>query len=335
MASVPLPDDATWHALRDSHIGGSDISALFYLWRHADGSEAVYHLYEIPPAGSEVIGCLSPHKTGYRLWQEKVGRIAPDAFAENERVQAGIHLEPGLAAWASERWDWKLRKVRRYSTHPVVKGWGASLDYEAVEPGMPPVEFKNVDFLQFRDKWIVELDEILMPPLHYVLQLQHQIGAVEADHGWVVACVGGNKLMRGRIAAHGPTQARIAEAVAQFWIGVRESVEPTWIADYGTVSEVYRYGEGAVVADLTADGEVPALCAEYREAKARLNDAEARVENVKGRLAAKVGEAGKATAQGYRISWPVIERAAKIIPERVQKSLTYRGALTVTAAKEE
>jgi predicted phage-related endonuclease len=335
MPNIPVPDEATWHSLRDSHIGGSDIASLFYQWRHADGSEAVYHIYEIPPTGSEVIGCLSPHTTGYRLWQEKAGVIAPDAYAANERVQAGNHLEPALASWAQEKWDWKLRKVRRYCTHPTVKGWGASLDYEAVESGMPPVEFKNVDFLIYRDKWVEEDGEIVMPPLNYVLQLQHQIGAVEADHGWIVACIGGNKLVRGRIAAHAPTQARIAEAVAQFWIGVREKVEPTWIADYGTVAEVYRYGEAKAVADLTSDDEVPALCAEYREAKAVLNDAEARVENVKGRLAAKVGEAGKATAKGYRISWPVIERAEKIIPERIQKALTYRGALTVTAAKEE
>jgi predicted phage-related endonuclease len=335
MPNIPIPDEATWHSIRDLHIGGSDITSLFYQWRHADGSEAVYHMYEIPPEGSVALGCLSPHTTGYRLWQEKAGIIAPDTFEMNERVQAGNHLEPALATWAAEKFGWKLRKVRRYCTHPTVAGWGASLDYEAVEPGMPPIEFKNVDFLIYRDKWVEEDGEIVMPPLNYVLQLQHQIGAVEADHGWIVACVGGNKLVRGRIAAHGPTQARIAEAVAQFWIGVRTKTEPTWIADYGTVAEVYRYGDAKIVADLTGDDDVPALCAEYREAKVVLNEAQALVEGIKGRLAAKVGEAGKATAKGYRISWPVIERAEKVVPEHIQKGLTYRGALTVTPAKED
>ena len=138
------------------------------------------------------------------------------------------------------------------------------------------------------------------------------------------------------ILPHGSGTQRAEEAEEHRpgpWVEKR--AEPTWIADYGTVAEVYRYGEAKVVADLTADDEVASLCAEYRDAKAALNDAEARVENIKGRLAAKVGEAGKATAKGFRISWPVVERAEKVIPERIQKALTYRGALTVTAAKEE
>jgi hypothetical protein len=334
MASVPVPDEATWFALREAHVGGSDISSLFYSYLLEDGTEAVLHMYEMPPKGAQCLGCLSPHTTGYRLWQEKMGRLMPDDLGNVERVQAGVHLEPALATWAAKRWDWKLRKVRRYCKHDLIYGWGASLDYEEASGDMAPVEFKNVDGLMFKNGWVTEDNEIIMPPLNYVLQLQHQIGAVNASYGWIVACIGGNQLMRGRIARHEPTQARIAAAVNSFWIGVDCQIEPTWVADYDTVADAYRYGNAGVITDLTADETVPVLCEQYLAAKEALKEIEQQVDLLKGQIAAKVGEGNKATANGYRLSWPIIERAEKMIPERIQKSLTYRGGLTITPLKE-
>lgn len=334
MSAVPVPDEATWLSLREAHVGGSDIASLFYRWLHPNGEEAVHQIYEAPPKGSTLLGCLSPFKSGYRLWQEKAGRLMPDDLSGVERVQAGNFLEPALAEWAKDKWDWKLRKVRRYCKHDSVEGWGASLDYEVQEKGLPPVEFKNIDGLQFRDKWVADQGEILMPPLHYVLQLQHQIGAVGADHGWVVCCVSGNELLRGRIERHDGTQKKIAEAIEAFWQGVNGNVEPTWLADYETVADEYRYGDDALPADLTGDGELPTLIATYLTKKKALAEFEVEVDNLKGQIAARVGEATKAKALGYRISWPRIERPEKVIPEKVQKALTYRGALTISEIKE-
>lgn len=330
MGTIAVADEATWLTLREQYVGGSEIASLFYRWRYVDGTEAVHHLYEQPPAGSQVIECLSAHTTGYRLWQQKAGRVMPDDLSGVERVQAGVHLEPALAAWAKQKWRWDLlRKVRRYSTHPTVTGWGASLDYELHEKGSPPVEFKNVDFLVFRDQWVAEDGEILMPPLPYVLQLQHQMGAVESDHGWIVACVGGNQLLRGRIERHDGTQQRIGAAIEAFWHGVANNIEPTWLADYETVADAYRYGTPGVSVDLTADSELPELCAKYRAAKAKAEELDTEIELLKGAIGSRLKEAPKAVTAGWAITWPVIDRKEKVIPERVQKALTYRGALTV------
>lgn len=334
MGAIAVADEATWLSLREANVGGSEVASLFYRWQHPDGTEAIHHLYDIPPKGSILLGCLSPHKTGYRLWQEKAGRLMPDNLSGVERVQAGTYLEPALAEWAGNKWDWKLRKVRRYCTHEGVKGWGASLDYEVHEKGLPPVEFKNVDGLMFRDNWVAEGEEILMPPLHYVLQLQHQIGAVGAERGWIVACVGGNQLLRGSIERHDGTQAKIAEAIEHFWRGVESGVEPSWLADYETVAKEYAYVEKGLSKDLSGNLELPDLCTEFLDKKKVLAQLELDVDILKGRIATAVGEASKASANGYRISWPVINREEKIVPERVQKALSYRGALTITALKE-
>ncbi len=331
MGAIAVQSEAEWLALRDQYVGGSEVASLFYRWRLPDGTEAVLHLYEVAPEGATLLECLSPFKTGYRLWQEKSCRLLPNDLSGVERVQAGTFLEPAMAAWATEKWEWKkLRKVRRYCTHRSVSGWGASLDYEVHGTGQPPVEFKNCDALAFRDHWLVEDDEIVLPPMNYVLQVQHQIGAVDADHGWIVACVGGNRLLRGRIARHEPTQQKLAEAITAFWEGVRLGVEPTWLADYESVSEAYRYGSKAAQVDLTADDDLPAMCAEFLLRKKEADELETTLSLLKGQIAAKLGDAAKATANGYRLSWSVIERPEKELPARIQKALTYRGALLIT-----
>ena len=340
MGTMHVADEAAWLALREANIGGSEIAALFYRWLCPDGTEVIRHLYEEPPEGAIVIECLCSHTTGYRLWQQKAGRLQPAMLDGVERVDAGKFLEPALAEWAKSKWHgWPLRKVHRYIAHDQVDGWGASLDYEIHGDGMTgvPIEFKNVDYLIFRDQWLAEGDEILMPPIHINLQLQHQMGAIGKDHGWIVTCVGGNTLLRGKIMRHEPSQARIAQAVISFWNGVKAGIKPELVADYEAVADEFRYGETnkAVAAlDLTADASMPALCRRYLRIKKHANRIETYLDNLKGRLALRLGNQARAKAQGFRLTWPVIERDEKEIPARIQKAMTYRGALTITGEKQ-
>lgn len=331
MGAIAIDDEAHWLSVRESNVGGSEVASLFYRWRYPDGSEVIHHMYEQAAPGAVVLGCLNPFRTGYRMWFEKAGLVMPDDLSGNERVQSGIYLEPAIAEWAKAKWSWSIRKVRRYLVHNEVQGWGASLDFEAVGKGYPPVEIKNTDGAVVARDWTVDGEDILLPPIHYLLQVQHQIGACGADHGWIVACVSGSRLLRGRIERHEPTQERISAAIAAFWEGVRARVEPTWVADYESAAKAHLGGEKGSAIDLTADDELPALCREYTERKQVLTSLEGEVEMLKGRIAAKVGDNSKATAQGFRISWPLIERAEKVIPERIQKAALYRGALTITA----
>lgn len=333
--SVPVPDEAAWHSIRESHIGGSEIASLFYRWRLPDGQEAVLHMFEEVPQDAVILECLSPYTTGFRLWQEKAGRLKP-GFVENERVDAGTFLEPALADWSKKKWEWPLRKVRRYIQHDDVTGWGASLDYEMHGAGLSgvPVEFKNVDFLIFRDQWMVDDGEIVLPPLNLLLQVQHQIGAAGADHGWIVACVGGNKLHRGRIERHEASQKKIAEAIEAFWQSVRAGVSPDHVADYETAKTLLAEGDKAAVTDLTEDAEFPSMCRRYLRIKRHMERVETRMENLKGRIATRIGDGTKAKTAGFRLSWPSITRPEKMIPARVQTALTYRGALTISRMEE-
>lgn len=336
MASLKFNSEAEWLALRDMHVGGSDVACLFNVWQMPDGLQKVLHVYEAPEPDSFHIECVSPYKSSFRFWQEKVGRLAPD-FEETERITAGTHLEPALASWAQQKWsDWKLRKVRRYLRHDECEGWGASLDYEAVEKGYPPVEFKNVDYIVFRDQWQGE-GEDLVPPLHINLQLQAQIGVTQADHGWIVCCVGGNRLHRVRVPRHEPTQDRLKAAISMFWEGVRSGAEPTWLADADTVCRLAvlePVDSKAPAVDLSEDEAARRDIRRYMRWK-RHNDFIAHgLDSMKARIGMRMLDRAKASCPDGIVTWPVVTRAAKMIPARWQEEKTYRGGFTVKPPKE-
>lgn len=329
MTSTAVQSVEHWHALRAKTVGASEVASLFYAWALPSGRVEYHHMFAVPPAGATMLGCVGRHKTGYRLYYEKAGLLEPDPV-EGERIEAGIHLEPALATWAQAKWpDWKLRKVRRYITHPAIPGMGQSRDYELIGPGYEPVEFKNVDFLIFRDLWTAERDDILAPPIDITLQVSHQMAGTAARQGWIVACVGGNNLKRGLIPRHDGTIAKIEEAVRAFWHAVANSQEPYDYADYDTVADLFACGDEGDVIDLTQDNYASELCGRFLDAQAAMKQAQAEFNRVKAELGAKIGAATKAKAAGYRIVWPAIHRPEKEIPAKVQPALDYRGGMQV------
>ena len=334
MPSIKIADEAEWLRFRERHIGGSEVASLFYSWRFPNGVIKTVHMFEPVPEGAIFLGCLSPYKTGFRLWCEKAGLLEPENLDDDERVQAGKFLEPSIAAWSEHKWGWDLRKVRRYLTHDTVPGWGASLDYEVVDQGYPPAEMKCVDKYAFKNDWIADKDDIIEPPLHINLQLQTQIGVTNATTGWIVAVVGGNELKRGEIARHGLTQARIGEAIAAFWRSIDSDQGPELYADRDTIVDLYRDGSAnEPPLDLNDDAVLPVLCRRYKRLKEHADFIETLTDNLKGRIAGRLGEFSRARTHGYKITWPAIHREEKMIPAKVQKALNYRGGLLITEVK--
>lgn len=335
MPNITVTDEAHWLSLRESHIGGSEIAALFNGWLLPDGERVVLHAYEPVPEGAVLLGSCSPYTNAYAVWLAKTGKLIPE-WTSSERMDAGTYLEPAIAQWAMKKWEWKLRKVRRYHSHDQISGWGCSVDFEVHGGGMEPVEIKNIDYLIARDNWVIEGDEVIRTPLHITLQLQHYIGARRSEAGWVVACVGGNELVRGRFERHDATILRIAEAIAAFWQGVREGVPPVGSADFDTVKEQFAMGDTSPTvqpADLKGDDEAAMLARRFTRLKKHAEFVDVIQSSVKARLALKLGEKPKALGDGFRVSWPVIEREEKMIPARLQSAKVYRGGFTVTLAK--
>lgn len=330
MPTIPVEDEAHWLSLRSVNIGGSEIAALFNRWLFPDGEERICHAYEEIPEGAVPLGSCSPYTSAYRVYLEKTEKVRPGDF-NSKRMQAGTYLEPAIAEWARNKWDWKLRKVRRYDTHPTIAGWGCSVDYEVHGPGMEPVELKNIDSLIAKRNWVIERDEVIVPPLHIILQLQHYIGARSSKRGWITAAIGGNELARGCFDAHAPTIAMIGTAIEAFWRGVRAGIAPFNTAEYDAVADEFAYGiKSETPLDLENDDEIDRIVSRYLRWKEHGAFTERVVDNLKARIALKIGTATKAKGRTFKATWPAITREAKIIPAREQAALTYRGGLTIT-----
>lgn len=337
---VKFNGEAEWHALREAHIGGSEVASLFLLWQTPDGNEVVRHLYEESGPDDICLGGLSSFKSGFRLWAEKSGKIPPDDLSDVGRIQAGQYLEPAIAEWAKRRFpSFPLLKSRVYHQHPTIRGFGASLDY-FIRKGMEPVDIKNVDGFIFRQKWeIDDTNAIVDFPLHIVLQIQHQIACIDdpkrglkAERGHVLACVGGNELYLGSMPRHQPTIDKIEIAIQAFWYAVDNGLAPP-VGDLPAVKEVFAVGldkdaEGAIL-DFGGKPEIDRLLSRAMRWGKHAKFVEVQLELIKGRIGMLIGDHYGMRTDGFKVSWPTIQREEKVV-SYVSPASTYRGGMRVS-----
>ncbi len=211
---------------------------------------------------------------------------------------------------------------------------GASLDFED-EDGYP-VEIKNVDQWIFMSEWEADGDTIIDAPIHILVQVQAQLACMlheskgRPPYGWLVACVGGNRLYRMKIALHMPTVERIENKVAIFWDEIKSGVEPTpdFRADADTIMAIYSRA-GAEVKDMTDNNRLPELCSEYAAAGAAEKAAQSDKATAKAEMLTLIGDAAKALCgDRFKINAPTVGEA-----EISYTRKPYRG-FRVTQAKE-
>lgn len=285
-----------WLAERNRRVGGSECQCLFGV------------RYGITP---------------WQLFQQKSGALPPPDLSDCERVMAGRHLEPGIAAWAVETWHelGPIERCAEYVPHPTVPGMGASLDFRRCEDGAP-IEIKNVDFLIWRDQWKCDGETIIEAPLGIELQVQHEMACTGSPYAWIIALVGGNQLYRGRRERRPQTIAIIEAKVAEFWDRVRRNDPPP--ADYehdgAAIATLYREANAGEVLDLTRDNRMPELVQALQDARADKKDATDREDAAKAEILHKLGEAeGAWTAGGILVKAATQRRA-----EYVCKASAFR-----------
>jgi len=233
----------------------------------------------------------SPFNTAFELWQYKAGIIQPDSLDDVERIQAGQFLEPSIGKWASFKWDWPINNVTGYTQHAHIKQMGASLDFETTDT-RDAVEIKNVDYIRFRDgDWVSEGDTIYDCPLHYLIQVQHQLAcSPHAECGWLVVCISGNQLKRMRIDRSPEMIDAIEGEVNQFWESIREGNPPP--PDFSRDTAVLNklFGGKEAVQDLSHDTDAANVVAEWAAAHAIERDAKARKEAAMNKIKVMSGD---------------------------------------------
>lgn len=275
---MAVRDRQHWHALRNKHIGASEVSALF--------------------------DC-SPYMSKFELWHEKRSAINGKPLPpsdDNERTFLGRELEAAIGKAAAKKYKWRLVScANQYYIHPSIAGMGCTPDFmiqtdEHATLGC--LEIKNIDYLQFAKEWVGE-----EPPIYYILQLQQQMLCTGLSYGYIVALVGGNDLRSYYYELNDQTAKRIASAVWQFWQDIANGNEPkiTSSTDLGVVKQMIDPRDD--LADMTDNNYLPDLCARFLQARECRLKAEKSEKMLQAELLNIVGNHTFTLANGYEISY--------------------------------
>lgn len=274
---------------------------------------------------------LSPYCTHFELWQRKYSNSRVE-IQDNERMRWGRRLQDAIAYGIAEDRGWVCEPMREYMRLPDAR-MGASFDFRMIDESnrIGLLEIKNVDFIQFRDKWLVRADGNIEAPEHIEIQLQHQLHVSGYEWGAIGVLVGGNSpkvLIRERDRVVGDL---IERRIRAFWKSLADDQPPppVYPADAEAVCRLHGYAEPGKVFDAQGDAEIAALCADYQQAGADEKSAKERKDTARAQILTKIGDAERVLAAGFSVSCGVVGEAE--IPAYTRKA--YRN-FRVTTKKE-
>jgi putative phage-type endonuclease len=307
--TIEITSEAQWLRERTKDLTSTDIAALFD---------------------------LSPYKTSFELYHEKQsGQVPP--FRDNERMKWGRRFEAPIAKGVAEDEGWEIAKLDIYMRDTAAR-LGSSFDFLITSSSDGPgiLEIKNVDGIQYRNKWTD-----LEAPEHIELQIQHQM--LVSGYRWtaLVAMVNGNspKIIYREFDPDIAEQIR-ARAKA-FWQMVETGVAPA--ADYSRdadlLTRIHANANRGEIFDASGDNEIASMVFEYHQAGRSIDDLEARRKEIKARILDKIGTAERVTGPWGTISCGVTKDTLPtlITPDMVGQSVGGRKGFRnfkITIAKE-
>ena len=296
---IPITSQADWLVRRQRDVTSTEVSALFG---------------------------LSPYLTEFELFHRKRAS-EPVVITENERMRWGKRLEAVIAHGVADDEGWAVTHADYYARIPELR-MGSSFDYEVTSaqqqagvelPTVGLMEVKNVDGLQFKNKWL-DQGETLEAPEHIELQIQHQMEVANRDYCILVALVGGNHVrwvQRNRDRTIGE---QIRERIADFWnaIDKNEAPSPDYSrdADFIVKSIHNSARDGEVV---QADADLEELIKHYDFLKREADGADHLCTQAKARLLERIGTASKVVSSLGSISCGMVKDSpgTLVTPEMV------------------
>ncbi len=285
---ITITDRDRWLALRKRDVTASVVGALFG---------------------------VHPYETLAGLYAEKSGVEFPDI--DNAVLRRGRLLEPVVAAAVAEqRPEWRIVKATEYLRDPHLR-LGATPDFyiEGDPRGLGVLQTKTVAPKEFKRSWA---DDTV--PFWIALQNATELMLErEAAFGCVAALIVDPYKLDCpifEIPRHAGVEARIEEAVRQFWIAIEFGEEPAidYARDGALIDAMHAHSYPGKVADLTGDNHLPVLLAERAELKAKIAIADARCEEIENEVRAKMGDAETARIDGFAISFKEQERKQRFQP---------------------
>lgn len=297
--TVPVADREAWHAIRKKTVGASEVAALFG---------------------------ASPFMTEFQLWHIKAGTI-DSGFAESDRMFWGNQLETVIAKGIAEKEGWEIRNVEEYTLHPTIEGMGASLDFEILKSpfGTAALEIKNIDKFVYQDKY-VRPDETEEPPLHYQLQIQHQLACCpDLEYGVNGVLVGGNEHRVFPLKRRNDVIKTIEDRVGAFWESIKAGNEPALSAgDYTVVSQLYKNPTKDKTVDFSSSKEVIEACNSLTQIREQIKKLTETEELLKAELISTIKDAEIAIVPGYTFTYKTVVKQPYMVNPKPYRSLNIK-----------
>lgn len=232
---------------------------------------------------------VSPWKSQFQLWSEKVGLVEPADLSNNEAVAWGTRLQPIIGDAFRDATGREVFHEPRFAVRKRIDlPWMlASLDAtQACESksAMGVLEIKTTGNHRVAD-WDDE------PPLHYQIQLQHQLAVTGMEWGTLCVLIGGQKLRWFDQERNERFIKAMADAEAAFWEKVLSQTPPPLDGSEATAEIITRLyprdtGESVALPPDALEWDTR-LC----EIKAQLKALEEEKRLLENRIKAAIGEA--------------------------------------------
>ena len=237
---------------------------------------------------------LSPYTTMFELYHHKKDQTVV-SIEPNERMKWGNRLEAAIAHGAAEDMGWDIEPMNVYIRDASAR-MGSSFDFKinssANGPGI--LEVKNVDWLQYRDKWIDDGAGNIEAPEHIELQVQHQMEVTGISWAAIVVLVGGNEqkiVLRNRDQKIGKD---IRAKIAEFWesIDAGRAPQPDYVADAKfIIKQLANYADANLVAQ--SDAALDELIEQYDYLTRSIKEQEGLQQATKAQILQRIGTASK------------------------------------------
>ena len=270
---------------------------------------------------------VCPWKSPFQLWAEKTGIADPPDLDAVEAVAWGTILEPIVAvAYGSQ----SGRKVdhnddAEVTRHPERPFLTATLDAIQTDKdrGIGALEIKTAGH------WVGKQWLDGDPPLHYQVQLQHQLAVTGMSWGTLCVLIGGQKMLWFDTERNDDFIERMIDKEAFFWTQVLDKIPPEpdgSIATTECLKRLYPRDDGEIIA---LPEEAAGWDARLANAKLRIKDAEADKREAENCIKAALGTATTGVLpSGSRYTYK-----QQIVNHKAKKAYVSRCRVLRRAAK--
>lgn len=240
--------------------------------------------------GSESAAAIgaSPWMSAIELWGIKTGRIEPDNLDEVERVRWGSLLEPVIGQEFGERTG---RDVRQWNQLQVITHDAYSFIRCTPDAFQDDTSIIGTGLLQIKttSEWNKDDWRDGNVPLHYQVQVQHELAVTGCRWASIACLVGGQKLEWVDVERNEPFIEALIARLKDFWACVVNDVEPPPDSSLSCAKALKALhpddnGETAII---DADNNWPAKLA---EAKRTIKEQEAIATEAENHIRSLIGD---------------------------------------------